>query len=141
MRRVSSSMPKAGGTMTIPAAIWPGRANSSAPIWRPSRMAISRVFPSSFSCVSMDSFLLGWFQSRHAAGRRIFEMQLLAGEDERPDGMRRERRLGEARQDELQLAGVAGDVADGEDAGNAGAAARRIDADVMALEIEAPFGD
>ena len=55
--------------------------------------------------------------------------------------VRRERRLGEAGQDQLQLAGIGGDVADGEDAGLAGRAGRRIDRDVVALQRQAPVGD
>src|SRR5207302_9652347 len=78
---------------------------------------------------------------RHTLGRRIFEMERLSGMDEWVDGMRRHRRLGEAREDELQLALVSGDIADGEDAGHRGSAGRGIDDDVVALEVEAPLRD
>ena len=62
-----------------------------------------------------------WYR-RNALGRRIFEMQRLARMQQREDGMRGDRRLGEAGEDQLQLAGIGGDVADGEDAGRAGSA-------------------
>ena len=57
--------------------------------------------------------------------RRILEMQRLARMDQRMDRMRRQRRLGEARQDQLELAGIGGDVADREDPGPRGRAGRR----------------
>src|SRR5260221_5513056 len=70
----------------------------------------------------------------NALRRRIFEMQRLAGMDERIDGMRRHRRLGEAREDELELVGIGGDIADREDASRRGCRGRRIDRNVGALE-------
>src|SRR5690242_3717948 len=138
MRCASSSMPNTAGTMTMPGAVMPGRANSSAPILRPSRMASSRFLPARFSCASI-LVLPNSAEARHAAGRRIFAMQLFARKDERPRGMRGECRFGEARQDELQLPRVSRNVADREDAWRAGGAAGGLDADVVALEIDAPF--
>src|SRR5258707_11465045 len=67
-----------------------------------------------------------------ALRRRIFEMQRLAGVDERVDGMRRHRRLGEARQDKLQLIGIGGDIADRKDARRRRRRGRRIDGNVVA---------
>src|SRR6185312_12922226 len=133
------SMPNTAGTMTMPGATMPGLANSSAPILRPSRMVSSRAFPASFSCASILKSSSA--QSRHAAGRGIFEMQRLAGKDERSRRMRGERRLGEAGEYKFELSRVSRDIADREDAGHAGGAARRRDADVAALEVESPFGD
>src|SRR3954462_3703375 len=131
-------MPNTAPTMTMPGATMPGLANSSAPILRPSRMASSRVFPA-ISCASILEFSLA--QSRHAAGGGIFEMQRLAREDQRAGGMRGERRLGKAGQYELQLSRVSRDIADGENSRHARGAARRLDADMAALEIETPFGN
>src|SRR5260370_16925742 len=53
--------------------------------------------------------------ARNALRRRIFEMQRLAGMDERVDGMRPHRRLAEARQHKLQLVRIGADVPHRED--------------------------
>ena len=55
--------------------------------------------------------------------------------------LRHQRRLVEARQNELQLARIGVDVADGEDALFAGLEFRRVDGDQILFEIEAPIGD
>ena len=54
--------------------------------------------------------------------------------------LRRQRGFMKAREDELQLAGIAVDVADGEDAGRRGLEGFGADADQVLVEIEAPFG-
>src|SRR5690349_22953833 len=74
--------------------------------------------------------------SRHAAGRRIFEVQHLAGMDPREGGMGRGRGLRKAREDQLELAGIGRDVADREDAGPAGRRRRGIDTDMVARSEE-----
>src|SRR3954454_22501869 len=78
--------------------------------------------------------------SRNALCRRVLEMQRLARIYQRMDRVRRERGLGEARQDQLELARIGRDVADREDSGARGRATRRIDADMMVLDIEPPAG-
>ncbi len=57
------------------------------------------------------------------------------------NGMDRHRRLAESGQDQLQLAGIGGDVADGEDARFVGLTGRWIDDDVMVVEPEAPAAE
>src|SRR5580658_575669 len=79
--------------------------------------------------------------TRHPLGRRILEVQCLAGADDPKDGVCRHRGLAEALQDQLQLAGVGHHVADREHAGQAGLARRRIDADVVPVQRQAPVGD
>src|SRR6266851_3472009 len=76
--------------------------------------------------------------SRYAFRRRVLEMQRLAGMDERMDRMRCQRRLGEAGEDQLELAGVGRDIADREDPRPRGGAGRRIDADPVVIEPEIP---
>jgi hypothetical protein len=61
--------------------------------------------------------------------------------DERVDRMRGQRRFGEARQDQFELAGINGDVADREEAGARGHAGRGIDADPVVVDIEPPGGE
>ncbi len=61
--------------------------------------------------------------------------------DEGMDRVRRQRRLGEARQDQLELSRVRGDVPDREDSGERGGAARRIDPDTILVERQAPGGN
>src|SRR5688572_1290760 len=56
---------------------------------------------------------------RHALGGRVFEVQRFARVHQRINAVRGHRRFGEAAQNELQLARIARDVADGEDAGRA----------------------
>ena len=68
-------------------------------------------------------------------------MQLLVRMDQLVDRVRGQGRLGEARQDQLELARVGRDVADGENAGLVGLAGRRIDGDKLAIELEAPVRD
>src|SRR5688572_4622832 len=79
--------------------------------------------------------------ARHPLGGRVFEMQRLARMDQRIDAVRGHRGLGEAAQDELQLAGIARDVADGEDAGRARRTGLGRDRDMVVVEVEAPTGD
>src|SRR6185312_10599733 len=71
---------------------------------------------------------------------RVLEMQRLARIYQRMDRVRRERGLGETRQDQLELARIGRNVADREDSGARGRAARRIDADVVLLDLEPPSG-
>ena len=54
--------------------------------------------------------------------------------DQRIGRARGNRGFGEAGQDQLQLAGIGDDVADGEDAGLAGRGGRGIDGDLVVLE-------
>ncbi len=77
----------------------------------------------------------------HALGGRIFEMQRLARMEQRVDRVRSERRLGKARQDELQFTGIGGDVADREYPRDRGHCRRRRDRDLMALQREPPLRD
>src|SRR6185437_3201898 len=56
----------------------------------------------------------------HALGRRILEVQRLAGVHDRVHGVGCDRCFGEALEDQLELAGIGRDVADGEHAGQAG---------------------
>ena len=60
-------------------------------------------------------------------------MQRLAGMNQRMDGVRCHRGFGEALQDEFQLAGIGGDVADGENAGAVGGAGGGGHGDMIAL--------
>ena len=55
--------------------------------------------------------------------------------------LRHQRRLVEAREDELELAGIGVDVADGENAGHAGLEFLRIDRDQVLVELQSPIGD
>lgn len=80
-------------------------------------------------------------RARHARRRRIFEVIGLAGMADGARRMRRRRRLGKARQDQLQLAGVMRDIADGENAGRRRGGRALFDLDMGFLDIEAPFGD
>ena len=57
------------------------------------------------------------------------------------DGVGGHGAFAEALEDELELAGVGGDVADGEDAGGGGLAGGGGDLDVHVPEVEAPGGD
>ena len=82
---------------------------------------------------------LGYSGAGQTLGGRVFEMQRLAGMKQRVDRVRRHRRLGEARQDQLQLARIAGDVADREDAGARACTARRIDGDAVIVEGKVPL--
>src|SRR5262245_37192119 len=76
------------------------------------------------------------------AGRRgILEMQDLARKHQGMDRMGRGRRLGKSGEDQLQLAGISRDVADGEDAALAALAGRRRHRDVMLVEVQAPLCD
>src|SRR6202043_3930212 len=79
--------------------------------------------------------------ARHAFGGGVFKMQRLAGMDQREDRMRRLRRLGKPAEDELELAGICRNVADGEDAGLRALAGGGIDGNVVLHEIEAPSRD
>src|SRR5947208_3216022 len=72
---------------------------------------------------------------------RVFEVECDVGVDDGVDGVGGDCAFAEALEDELELARVGGDVADGEDAGGGGLAGRRVDADVAVLEVEAPGGD
>ena len=72
--------------------------------------------------------------ARYAFCRRVFEVERLAGMDEGVDCVRRQRRLGEARQDQFELSRIGGDVADREDPGQRRGAARRIDPDPVLVE-------
>ena len=58
--------------------------------------------------------------------------------DERVDRMRRQGRFGEARQDQFELAGIKGDVADRENAGARGGATRGIDANAVVVDVQPP---
>src|ERR1700693_2229159 len=73
-----------------------------------------------------------------ALRRRIFEMQRLPWMDQRVDCVRGERGLGEAGQDQLELAGIRGDVADRKDPRPRRGAGGGIDADAVVIEIEPP---
>src|SRR5579885_2907284 len=99
--------------------------------------AISTTAPNLYCCARPANSL----SARHALGRRILEMQRLAGAEQRMDRVRRERRLGEAREDELELPRIGGDVADREDAADRAHAGRGIDGDLVPLEREAPSRD
>src|SRR6266568_7597205 len=79
-----------------------------------------------------------WSATGHPLHRRILEMQRFAGMDERMDRVRRERGLGKAREDQLELAGIGGDVADRENPRPRGGAGRGVDADPMVVEVEPP---
>src|SRR5205085_2135110 len=116
------------------------RASWTAGIWpacRRSRVTLSVI---ARSAAKRSRGSIPQSAARHALGRRVFEMQRLARIDQRVDRVRRQRCLGEARQDQLEFAGVGGDIADREDAGPRGGAGGRVDADVVVVEVEAPGG-
>src|SRR5436190_7456911 len=71
----------------------------------------------------------------------VLEQQLLARIDDVVGGLRHQRHLVKARQDELQLAGVGVDVADGEDARFAGLELLGIHGDEVLIQVEPPIGD
>src|SRR4051794_2990018 len=79
--------------------------------------------------------------SRNPLCRRIFEVQRLARIYQRMNRVRRDRGLGEARQDQLELARIGRDVANREDTGPRRRAGRRIDADMVVLDIKPPSGE
>ena len=64
-----------------------------------------------------------------------------SGIDEVNGGLRHQRRLVEAAEDQLQLAGIGVDVADGENPRFRSLELRRIDRDQVLLEIDPPIGD
>ena len=68
-------------------------------------------------------------------------MKWCVGMHQRIDRARRHRRLAEAAEDQLQLARIAHDIADREDARQVGGAGRRIDGNQAALEIQPPLGE
>ena len=78
-------------------------------------------------------------QARRRGG--VLEDQLLVRIDIFMGCLRHQRRLMEAGQDELQLAGIGVDVADGEDARLARLELRGVDGNEILVEIEAPIGD
>src|SRR5262245_19448464 len=75
------------------------------------------------------------------ARRGVLQMHLLRRVLILGDRKRRERRLVEAAQDQLLLAGIGVDVADREDPGLAGLELRGVDVDRLLLEREPPFRD
>ena len=78
---------------------------------------------------------------RNTRRRRILEVQRRLGMDQRIGRSRGDGRFGETGQDQLQLAGIGDDVADGEDAGLAGRGRRGVDGDLIVLQRELPVGD
>ena len=66
-------------------------------------------------------------------------MQRLARVHQRENRMRRSRCLGETAEDQLQLAGIGRDVADGEQPGRTGGTGGRIDGNMVALEVQPPL--
>src|SRR5690606_37972622 len=72
-------------------------------------------------------------------GRGIFEMEALVRSDEGMDRVRGGGGFGETGEDQLQLVPVRRDVADGEYAGRAGLAGRRVDVDMVAVELQPPL--
>ena len=77
------------------------------------------------------------------AGRRgrVLEGQFLVRVDVTMRALGGERGLVEARQDQLELARIGVDVADGENAGNAGFELRRVDGDQILVQVDPPAGD
>src|SRR3546814_12348677 len=73
-----------------------------------------RISDWSSDVCSSDLALTVRLLTRRTLGGRIFEMQRLAAGQLREDRMRRRGGLGEAGQDQLQLAVIGGDIADGE---------------------------
>src|SRR5438128_5594456 len=72
------------------------------------------------------------------ARRRVLQRLRALRVDELADRERGKRRFMEAADDELLLARVGVDVADGEDPGRRGLEARRVDDDLLLLQREAP---
>ena len=63
------------------------------------------------------------------------------GETMRLGRLRHQRGFVEAREDQLQLARIGVDVADGEDAGHRGLELLGVDRDQVVVELEPPVGD
>src|ERR1700688_3948125 len=110
-----------------------------------SRSSVITLIKSSSNWFIRDSMRIG---SRHAQtflhdGTRGGVLQELAllGEQVMLDGECGERRFVKAAQDELFLAGIMVDVADGEDAGGAGLEFLGIHLERAFFQIQAPFRD
>src|ERR1700729_4076950 len=73
--------------------------------------------------------------------RRVLERQFLVRIDIMMRALGGERGLMKTGEDQLELAGIGIDVADGENAGNAGFEFRSVDRDQILIEIDAPTGD
>src|ERR1700677_3361378 len=73
--------------------------------------------------------------------RRVLERQFLVWVDIMMRALGGERGLMKTGQDQLQLAGIGIDVADGENARNARFEFRRVDRDQILIEIDSPSGD
>jgi hypothetical protein len=89
-----------------------------------------------------------WQTGRHAeqlvqlrARRRVLQRLRALRVDQLGDRERGQRRLVEAADDQLLLARIGVDVADGEDPGRRGLEARRVDDNLLFLERQAPVGD
>src|SRR5215213_3624993 len=75
-----------------------------------------------------------------ARGRgRVLEQELLLGIHVAMHLLRRQRALVEAGEDQLQLARIGVDVADGEDAGNVGLELLRVDWDQVLVQVQPPI--
>src|SRR5688572_6818042 len=74
-------------------------------------------------------------------GRRVLQVDLLVREDERRGREGSQGALMEARQDQLLLARVGVDVADGKDARRVGGELLRVHLELLALDVQAPLGD
>src|SRR4051794_16627760 len=72
---------------------------------------------------------------------RVAEDQLLFGKADLERLLAHQRRLVESGQDQLELAGIGADVANGENPGLVGGELGRVDRDQVAIEVEPPLGD
>src|SRR5579871_2070144 len=83
---------------------------------------------------SVDAELLLQARGR----RRVLEHETLVRIDVAMRLLRHQRALVEAAENELELARIGIDVADGEDSGNAGLECRGLDRDEIVLKLDAP---
>src|ERR1700722_3658294 len=100
------------------------------------RDATARPHASSFASISRSlQFPRRW----DALGGGVFEMQRLIGSRQRENRMGRDRGLTEPLQDQLELACVAGDVADREHAGQARLGGRGLEPDMRPVPLQVPI--